>query len=216
MVGQRVAFDQARAALIAKQDGERAKIREAWKLIYAEREQRGRKPYQQTPAQAAPIDRAPIERKERPHRGINAEAYRERHQRPEPRQRAAMDDRKARQDAAPQQEQKPMKDRFDTVRFQKPAAPTPTKPVFISQAQPAPSPSGDVPKPAPKRLQEVPDRKPDMPAVKRLADAKRDWTPAAAKPTPPVQKDWSASASKPAAQPMKRLPARDRDREPER
>lgn len=213
LVGQRVAFDQARAALIEKQDAERAKIREAWKLIYAEREQRGRKPYEQK--QATP---APIERKTRPHRGINADAYRERHQRPAPRQRAAMDDRATRQNAAPQQEQKPMKDRFDDARLKKAAAPTPTKPAFISQAQPAPSPSGDVPKPAPKRLQTLPDRKPDMPAVKRLADAKRDFAPAATKPAPAVQKDWSASASKPQAQPMKRLPSRsrDRDREPER
>lgn len=140
---------------------------------------------------------------------------------------------KARQKAAPQQEQKPMKDRFDAARFQKPAAAMPTKPAFISQAQPAPSPSGDAPKPAPKRLQTVAERQPAMPAVKKVASAKRDWTPATAKPAPSAakdwsasakpaapapRKDWSASASREQARPIKPLPprARDRDREPER
>lgn len=140
---------------------------------------------------------------------------------------------KARQDAAPMQEQKPMKDRFDAARFQKPAAAMPTKPAFISQAQPAPSPSGDAPKPAPKRLQTVAERQPAMPAVNKVASAKRDWTPATAKPAPSAAKDWSASAKPAAPAPRKdwsktteqRLQekpaprpklARDRDREPER
>lgn len=130
-----------------------------------------------------------------------------------------------------------MKDRFDNARrLPERTAPAPTRPDFIAQAQPAPSPSGDVPKPAPKRLQDVPMQKPatKAPAPQKVATAKKDWTPAAAKPAPAAKKDWSASAGKaPAPAPRKdwsktteqRLQdkpaprptlARDRDREPER
>ena len=145
--------------------------------------------------------------------------------------------RQVRQQAAPQQEQKPMKDRFDNARrLPERTAPAPTRPDFIAQAQPAPSPSGDVPKPAPRRLQDVPMQKPATraPAPQKVAAAKKDWTPAAAKPAPAAKKDWSASAGKVAApaprkdwsktteQRLQDKPAprptlaRDRDREPER
>lgn len=173
--GQRVAFDQARGALIEKQDQERGKTREAWRQIYAERDaDRARRPYW----------------------------------------------KQAQKKPAPQQEQKPMKRTFDNARgLPERTAPAPTRPAFIAQAQPAPSPSGDVPKPAPKRLQDVPRQKPATiaPAQQKVVAAKKDWTPAAAKPAPEVKKDWSASASR-TAQPIKPLPqrSRDRDREPER
>jgi hypothetical protein len=57
--GQRVVFDQARAALITRQDVERGKVREAWKLIYADRD-RARSPYQQRSQQPAPIGKPPV------------------------------------------------------------------------------------------------------------------------------------------------------------
>ncbi len=126
--------------------------------------------------------------------------------------------RKRWQEATSAQEQKPMKRPFDEARRREPRKvdPAPTQAKFISQAQPAPSPSGDAPKPAPKRLQQVPEKTPAMPAGKRLASAKKDWTPAAAKPAPSPKKDWSAKAPE-QARTLKRLPQKpDRDREPER
>ena len=212
--GQRVVFDQARAALITRQDVERGKVREAWKLIYADRD-RARSPYQQRSQQPAPI-----ERKERPHRGMNAEAYRDRYQRPEPRQRAQAVDKKPWQDAPAKPEQKPMttvKVPFGNFAEQQPAQIAQTIPAFVPQAQPAPSPSGDVPKPAPTRLQEVPKQEPAAPAFKRLADAKRDFVPATAKPAAiEKRKDWGQNRDTiQQPQQFKRLPKRDRDRDPE-
>lgn len=64
---------------------------------------------------------------------------------------------------------------FGNFAEQQPAQIAQTIPAFVPQAQPAPSPSGDVPKPAPTRLQEVPKQEPAAPAFKRLADAKRDF-----------------------------------------
>jgi|APTNR8051073442_1049403.scaffolds.fasta_scaffold02828_9 hypothetical protein len=180
LVGQRVAFDQARAALIEKQDIERGKVREAWKQIYA--------------------DRAADRSGDRQH------------------DRARDNYRKPWQKAPAQQEQKPMKDRFDNARRPISAAPAPTQQAFISQAQPTPSPSGDVPKPAPKRLQEIPKTEPSTPAFKRLADAKRDFAPAT-KPPAKIEKarDWQQNRDTiQQPQQFKRLPARDRDPEPER
>lgn len=117
--------------------------------------------------------------------------------------------RQARQQAAPQQEQKPMKDRFDNARrLPERTAPAPTRPDFIAQAQPTPSPSGDVPKPLPKRLQDVPAQKPatKAPAAQKVATAKKDWAPAAAKPAPApaTRKDWSKPAEQRAEQPAPR------------
>ena len=196
LAGQRVAFAQARANLIEKQDAERAKIRAAWKQIYAERAaDRGGDRGQQWAKrmQVRNAIRSPDN---------EARAWRQARQQ----ERAAMNAqaKQAGPEGLPQQERRPVKDRFDKARRNERPAPAPHKPAFISQAQPAPSPSGDAPKPAPKRLQTLPERKPDMPAVKRLASAKKDWTPAAAKSAPPAKKDWSATASKEQAQPMKR------------
>ncbi|MEX0409785.1 relaxase/mobilization nuclease domain-containing protein [Aquibium sp. LZ166] len=210
LVAQRAAFDQARADLIEKQDVERGKIRQAWKQIYADREadqggDRGQ-------------HRARMQTRNAIHRPDNPARQKWQDRRSE---RAAWKARKAQQDAAPVQEQKPMKDRFDNARRLDKPAPIATKQAYISQAQPAPSPSGDAPKPAPKRLQTIPEKKPEMPAMKRLADAKRDWTPATAKPSPQTKKQQEFQQNAPSVtQPgeMKRLPTRsnDRDREPER
>lgn len=144
---------------------------------------------------------------------------------------------KARQKAAPQQEQKPMKDRFERARgIEQRTPPAPTKTAFISQAQPAPSPSGDAPRPAPKRPQQVPLKEPILPKVAAPAPAPRrdwsatakpatspaprkDWSAAAPKPAPAPRKDWSAAAPKPEKpREYKTLPPRgpNRDREPER
>ena len=102
-----------------------------------------------------------------------------------------------------------MKDRFDNARrLPERTAPAPTRPDCIAQAQPAPSPSGDVPKPAPKRLQDVPMQTTaaKAPAAQKVAAAKKDWTPAAAKPAPApaTRKDWSKPAEKRAEQPAPR------------
>lgn len=218
LAAQRQTFSQERARLIERQDKERGKIREAWRQIYAERDaDRARRPYQPKQTQAAQI-----ERKERPHRGINAEAYRDRYQRPEPRQKAqAIPKPQAQEKPAPRQEQKPMKDRFDNARrMPERTAPAPSRPDFIAQAQPAPSPSGDVPKPAPKRLQDVPLQKPATrtPAQQKVVAAKKDWSASAPKPAPTVKKDWSKTTEqrlqdKPAPRPTL---ARDRDRDRDR
>jgi hypothetical protein len=221
LAGQRGAFDQACASLIERQDIERGKVREAWKQIYGDRARDRSADRDQHRARM--LTRNAI-------RSPNNQAREKWNDRRA--ERAAWKAREAQQDATPVQEQKPMKDRFETVRRLDKPAPTPTKQAYISQAQPAPSPSGDAPKPAPKRLQEVPQKKQELPAVQRLADAKRDWTPAAQKPARDPQRDFRSSSqegSRPVkdaaywqergkqAQAQERArPARDRDREPER
>lgn len=175
---QRQAFDATRDVLAKTQSEERAKIRQAWQHVYAERGRSFGDRYQKGPTNAA----------------------------------------KARQDAAPVQEQKPMKREFDNVRrLDRPQPVARSTPEFVAKPAPAPSPAGDVPKPPARELRDVPAQKKDMPALKRLADAKRDFSPAAAKPAPDIKKDWNAGTAD-RAQGLKRLPPRDRDRdrEPER
>lgn len=176
LLAQRQAFDAARDILARTQNEERAKIRQAWQHVYAERGRSFGDRYQKGPINAA----------------------------------------KARQDAAPVQEQKPMKRDFDNARrIEKPAPVARSTPEFVAKPAPAPSPSGDVPKPAARELRQVPAQKP-APALKRLAEAKKDFSPASAKPAPDIKKDWNAGTAD-KSQGLKRLPprTRDRDREPE-
>lgn len=177
LLAQRQAFDAARDVLAKTQNEDRAKIRQAWQHVYAERGRSFGDRYQKGPINAA----------------------------------------KARQDAAPVQEQKPMKRDFDNARrIEKPAPVARSTPEFVAKPAPVPSPSGDVPRPAARELQQVPAQKP-APALKRLAEAKKDFSSASAKPAPDIKKDWSAGTAD-KSQGLKRLPprSRDRDREPER
>ncbi len=164
--GQRVAYDQARAKLIEKQNAERAKIREGWKQIYADRAAADRRG-----------DRQP--------------------------DRGRRDYRKPWQNATAQSEQKPMKDRFDKARQPQPVAPVPTKQAFISQAQPAPSPSGEVPRPAPKRLQEVAIKKPAPTPSAPAKAPQRAFADAARKPTRDPQQDFKRAGRAPDPAPVK-------------
>lgn len=88
----------------------------------------------------------------------------------------------ARQQAAPRQEQKPMKRDFERSRAPElPATKYPTSRQAISQPAPAPSPAG-LPTPAQRKIQDVPE-------VARKVDI--------AKPAPTAQRDFGASADKP-------------------
>lgn len=206
LVAQRQAFDVARASLIERQDIERGKIREAWKLIYADREAADRARDRAQQHRQRMTTRNQIRRPDN--------AARERWQD----RREGGADMKARQNAAPMQEQKPMKRPFENARSGPEDAPrAPTRTAFVSQPGPAPSPSGDVPRPAQKVAQEVPVKTPALPAASPAPLPRKDWNAAAAKPTPAPRKDWNATASERARE-IKPLPPRspDRDREPDR
>ncbi len=229
LFAQRQAFDAARDTLIKTQDVERAKIRQAWQHIYDER---GRSSGGDREKDGPP-------EWSRPHRGQNAQAYRERYQRPLPRDRASSE-AKAGQNAAPVQEQKPMKRDFDNARrIDKPTPVARTSPEFVAKPAAAPSPSGDVPRPAQRDLQQVPVKKEQSAGrqdQKPAVPAKRDWNAIAgvkssAKPVPEV-KDWSKPAASKAAEPRRdwdalakgkptgkaiyTKPAQDKDRDRER
>ncbi|CAA2161302.1 hypothetical protein MBRA_06463 [Methylobacterium brachiatum] len=171
---QRKTYDATRAALIERQDGEKAKMREAWRQVY---ERRGKDPRFQ-----------------------------------------------ARQKAAPQQEQKPMRDTFDKARELAPAKLTPSparETARITSPAPAPSPAGDVP--APNRTAQP------VPRVDRAAEwAKSEQGKAAmAKdaPPPPAKAQFTKQAEPEQAKPSfadrfrqkaAERPAVDRQRERDR
>lgn len=99
------------------------------------------------------------------------------------------------QNAVAVQEQKPMKRTFERTtgmevgRLEK--APTVTR--FISQAEPAPSPSGDVPKPAPKAAQQVPAKQLPPAPQQSPATSRGSWQEAAKKPVRDPRADFAAN-----------------------
>ncbi|MBW3099265.1 relaxase/mobilization nuclease domain-containing protein [Pseudohoeflea coraliihabitans] len=142
---QRWQFDKERQQLIAQQDAQREKIRAAWRSLGVERQK------EQTA-------REQVTRRKEARRVVRRPENAPRDRRLDRREnRAAM---KVQEKPAPQrQEAKPMKEPFDKAREVAPkkSAPAPaTRTMFVPQAMPVPSPSGDVPKPVPRKAQQVP------------------------------------------------------------
>lgn len=116
-------------------------------------------------------------------------------------------EKQAQEKPAPQPEQKPMKRKFDKARLA-PIEPrrAPVTPEYVARPAPAPSPSGDVPKPPQRVLQNVPaqtDRQQDKPAS---APAQNHWRKATNQQAkaPPPPKDWSAPARNQSAPPPRK------------
>lgn len=109
-----------------------------------------------------------------------------------------------------------MKREFDAARRIE-RAPFEQKPAFISQARPAPSPSGDVPKPAPRELQQVPVKPTpaETPARSATSPARSFDQAAARAASQDVKRDFAAIAKADRDKPrqIKPLPKRDRDRD---
>lgn len=213
---QRDAFTADRAALIVKQDAERAKIREAWAQL-------------KTRAQSDQVQGETRQRAARPapsaedkkRQWVAREVWQARRE-----NRAVKSFNRGQARIRPevqQQENPAMKDAFDKNRnpvVTPPPVPTVTQ--RLATPSPAPSPAGVV---------RSPDRPPaQVPVVDRAAawaatpegqkvvkdqapptPARKDWATAAAPvtATPAPKKDWGAAASqKPTADP---LPTRGRD-----
>ncbi len=198
-------FAADRAALIQKQDSERAKIREAWAQLKSRTP-----PRTQTRDDAARSDTTAPKK---------AGAWRYRQEREEARSHAVTRSRTQRQ----QQEKAVMKDAYDRNRTPPKAVPVqPTRTVNLSTPSPAPSPAG---------VTRSADRRPaSVPAVDRAAQwaktaegqkamqqhgtaapasPKKDWSKSAAPAPamPAAKKDWSKSA--PAAKPEQLAPRKD-------
>lgn len=181
-------YDKGRQDLRDRQQAERAKIREAWAQIYAERATRA--------ASRGGLDR------QRPQRdpakaSEAAQTRRERFQL-SPDQVAAGVDRKHRLATAnnpPSQEQKAVKRDFDKAREIAPRmnAPAPTERVRLSTPAPHPAPLG-VSVPPPNKVHDVP--KVDKAAEYAKATQARDG-----KPSPATSKRDFSKTAPPTAQP---------------
>lgn len=233
LVGQRQSFDARRESLLKSQGEDRAKIRQAWQHIYDERDRSGGGDRQQEVPHDRYRQRMEV-RNQIKHPDNQARAvWQDRRAR-----NAGMNTAPARQEAAPIQEQKPMKREFDNARrIEKPQPVARSTPEFVAKPAPAPSPSGEVPQPAKRELQQVPVKKEQDAGrqdKKPAASAKRDWnaiagvkssqpipevkdwsTPVASKTAEP-RRDWDAlSKGKPTGKPIytPQTPDKDRDRE---
>lgn len=192
-------FAADRAALIEKQDSERAKIREAWAQL-----KNRTPPRESTRDDGTRSNLEPVTKKAPPPWKRQQEA----------RQQAAQVGRAYSATRQPQQQEKAVKDAYDRNRMPpKPAPVQPTRTVNLSTPTPAPSPAG-VTRPADRRPASVPavDRAaawaktPEGQKVMRqqappsVPTVKKDWSktasPAQASPAP--KKDWPRSAGTPA------------------
>lgn len=214
---QRQQFGNARTALIERQNVEAAKVREAWRQIYADR---GKDPrHERRSAAAARIEQQQkwkaqrVEKKAAVRDNAPAPTYR-RDVTPAADQLAKGIERKQRIQAST--ENPTMKKDWDKARSpdQRPAPVAPHKTVFVSQAAPTPAPAGDAPRAAPKVAQQVPQKPEPGPAQKAPAprtefaaksaasvaapQTGKDWgaisTPAGSTPAAP-KKDWSKAAT---------------------
>ncbi|MBS7708178.1 MobA/MobL family protein, partial [Chelatococcus asaccharovorans] len=108
-------------------------------------------------------------------------------------------EKQAQEKPAPNVEQEAMKHDFDKARI-RPQEPrrAPTAPEFVARPAPAPSPSGEVPRPAQRIVQDVPAPAPRRQETPAPAPAKKDWRQATNQqpraPQPP--RDWSAPAER--------------------
>lgn len=217
LAAARSGFDQARIALIARQDAERQQIRDQWRDLSLQkiRAQSGKEAIQPKPYRKPPVDRTRYEI-------AKIEDMRERRRaeyaaRTRPQESNAMLSKDWKHAAEPS---KPLKE-------------APTAKEFVARPSPAPSPSGDAPRAPERRLENVPAPATEKPAGERVAaQPRKDWTPAAKSPevnpvpkkdwtktpttaetTPALKKDWTERTSAPRE--FKTLPTRDKtpDRE---
>lgn len=110
-------------------------------------------------------------------------------------------EQQARQNAAPQQEQKPMRRPFDDARRIEPPAPTPKhphEPQRVNVAEPRLTPQG-MPQPRPAQVQETPK-------VDRAAEYMRQQQPTQAQPAP-ARRDFRQTQPTPQQQPAQPQPA---------
>lgn len=227
LVTQRSAFEKARADLIAKQDLERGKIREAWSQIYADRGK--------DPRARSRTYREKIERKTQWQADRQASKEQRAEQKPRtdfrrrnpkttaqpPRQIEREEVLRPQKRPTPLARENPMKDAFENARRVEPRAAT--KPVSVSTPAPAPAPSGALPV-RPSTAQQMPrvdkakawaatpeGKKATAPAA---PTARKDWSATKAAPpqdAPAVKKDWSkASTPQPTGTPD---PAKPRPRQ---
>jgi hypothetical protein len=198
LVTLRDTFAADRAALIQKQDAERAKIRDAWAQLK-----------NRTPPRTQTRDDS-----------TRSESATSKTPRPWSYRKAQEDTRAAviaRNEKRAQQEKAAMKDAYDRNKVPpKPAPVQPTRTVNLSTPTPAPSPAG-VTRPADRQPASVPvvDRAaqwaktPEGQKVMRqqappsVPTVKKDWSKTAspATATPAPKKDWSRSAGTPAPAP---------------
>lgn len=216
---QRQQFGNARTALIERQNVEAAKVREAWRQIYADR---GKDPgHERRSAAAARIEQQQkwkaqrVEKKAAARENAPAAPIYRRDVTPAADQLAKGIERKQRIQAST--ENPTMKDQFDKARQieQRPKLAPAIKPALVSHPAPAPAPAGETPRPAPKTVQQVPKAPAPAAPVKPPAPrqdfaensggnavaatpAKKDWgaisTPAGSTPAAP-KKDWTKAAT---------------------
>lgn len=220
MEAARKTFQNDRLALIARQDLERRKVREAWRQIYADREkaaafashaQKSRvRMAQQATAQQPPQNLRQARRLDRSASPIvNRDKVRK-----APGQ-------------TPSPENPKMQREFDKAR-QLPDAnkiqKAPTEQRSLTTPAPQPSPRGDVVTPH-RTVQEVPkvDRAAEWAKGKAAPEkptpaARTDWAKAAPAPTPatpatPARTDWARSADKTPTTPTREFRDRSKDRD---
>lgn len=226
---QRAQYTKDRAALIERQNAERAKIREAWKQVYdgrgkstderarsyRDQQQRMQRKTEWQAKRAATIDTR-----------TEQQALRPEYSRPSDRPVAAAQPQKPIRETAatPKAQAAPARAEFEPVKqdFDKArsigAQVTPKAsfvPTYVQKAQPQPTPMGEV-RPVPRTLQNVPEKpKPATPAQSAPAQAKRDFSAIAPPPmtkTETVKRDFSAVKAeitkKPAQDLQKEKPTR--------
>ncbi len=200
LTAQRESYQAARAALIEKQDAERAKMREAWRQIGSDRIRA--KDGRSSAGRASEPPRTPAPDNYRQRRRM------ERHARP-----VSQFDQEKRKPApivSRQPEAQPMKRPFEDARRPeppKPAAPIKTEPQRLSVPVPQATPHG-VPEPRPAKVHEVPK-------IDRAAEwAKTQAAKPSAPPAPARQQFQKAAPETPAPslrdrwqQPAKPTPA---------
>lgn len=181
LAAARSSFDQARIALIARQDAERQQIRDQWRDLSLQkiRAQSGKEAVQPKPYRKPPVDRTRYEI-------AKIEDMRER-------RRAEYAAR-----TQPQESHAMLSKDWTKAADPKPLKEAPTAKEFVARPSPAPSPSGDAPRPPERRLENIPAPATEKPAGERVAtQPRKDWTqtaaPSEAKPVP--KKDWTQTAT---------------------
>lgn len=192
---QREQFDVRRRELIDRQDGERAKMREAWRQHYDRLPaDRARKPYWKAPEKPAPSSREnPVVKKE----------FDKRAQEFEPRKVPTVPEYLARPAPAPS-----------------PSGDAPQPPKRVLQDVPAPPPAEPERRPTQNVVPAKDWGEAARPKEPEAAPSPKDWSKEAAPTTavPEPRKDWSERAFDKGRAEIKPLPIRDRSRDegPER
>lgn len=238
---QREAFTAARAELVEKQQGERLKTREAWRQLNARRDRD-----EAEQARRAAVQRTRDQQREKRQRFEEMQRRRLPEYLPpvpiRPVQNApAPMEQKPVPDHLKPEDVKPSRETF-MRSSQRPeqVKPAPTEQRTVSVPTPRLVPRG-MPQPPASRVVEVPKKTPEKQAAERTETpsktpgrldwakpAQRDQTPQWSKPATPEQTkstsraDWQQAGKEQSAdwrtptKPLKRLPPRDKDRDPER